>query len=388
MLRIFFALALVCLSGGTAFADEPDNLRKQIDETRQDIVGLQKLQQQLKQEQDKVQQQLRDTEVDIGRLEQRAHELKKEIDRTEATLKRLHEKKGVLNEQRLKQQQTVAAQARVMYQNGHHEYLKLLLNQQSPERFSRMLKYYQYLGQARLTQVTQLSQTLQQLATVETEINQLQPQLRDQQQALETQGTELAKQHLIRKTALSQLRQSYKNRTQQLKERQQEQLRLEQALVLMETELALTKEALVPPDAQRALEPPFITQQGQLPWPVAGKLVTHFGDRPRNSAFVWDGVLIEAATGTLVKAIYPGRVIFADWLRGVGLLVILDHGNGYLSLYGHNQTLLRTAGDKVSAGDPIATVGNSGGQEHTALYFAIRHQGRPSDPVQWCRAQG
>ena len=102
----------------------------------------------------------------------------------------------------------------------------------------------------------------------------------------------------------------------------------------------------------------------------------------------WDGVMISAAAGSQVHAVHGGRVVFADWLRGAGLLVILDHGNGYLSLYGHNQTLLKSAGDVVKAGESISTVGNSGGQDTPALYFAIRQQGRPSDPAQWCRSQG
>lgn len=110
--------------------------------------------------------------------------------------------------------------------------------------------------------------------------------------------------------------------------------------------------------------------------------------RGTDSRAKWDGVLIGAPEGATVRAVHGGRVVFADWLRGAGLLVILDHGNGYLSLYGHNQRLLKSAGDIVKAGESIATVGNSGGQDTPALYFAIRQQGRPTDPAQWCRAQG
>ena len=134
---------------------------------------------------------------------------------------------------------------------------------------------------------------------------------------------------------------------------------------------------------------PFAKAKGKLPWPVDGRLVARYGTpRGGDARTKWDGVLIGASVGTQVRAVHGGRVVFADWLRGAGLLVILDHGNGYLSLYGHNQSLLRDAGDIVKAGDAIATVGTSGGQETAALYFAIRQQGRPSDPAQWCRAQG
>ncbi|MGH8360512.1 MAG: murein hydrolase activator EnvC family protein, partial [Pseudomonas sp.] len=134
---------------------------------------------------------------------------------------------------------------------------------------------------------------------------------------------------------------------------------------------------------------PFASARGKLPWPVDGRLLSRFGEtRGDDTLAKRDGVMISAGAGTQVHAIHGGRVVFADWLRGAGLLVILDHGNGYLSLYGHNQTLLKAAGDVVKAGESISTVGNSGGQDTPALYFAIRQQGRPSDPAQWCRTQG
>jgi len=117
--------------------------------------------------------------------------------------------------------------------------------------------------------------------------------------------------------------------------------------------------------------------------------LARFGEtRGDDARTKWDGVMISAAAGSQVHAVHGGRVVFADWLRGAGLLVILDHGNGFLSLYGHNQSLLKDAGDIVKAGEAISTVGNSGGQDTPALYFAIRQQGRPSDPAQWCHAQG
>ncbi|THG71716.1 peptidase M23, partial [Pseudomonas sp. A-1] len=137
-----------------------------------------------------------------------------------------------------------------------------------------------------------------------------------------------------------------------------------------------------------AVDGPFAQARGRLPWPVDGQLLARFGAPRGDARLKWDGVLIGAAAGTRVRAIHDGRVVFADWLRGAGLLVIVDHGGGYLSLYGHNQTLLKAAGDLVKAGEAIATVGTSGGQDTPALYFAIRQQGQPSDPLRWCRAQG
>ena len=132
----------------------------------------------------------------------------------------------------------------------------------------------------------------------------------------------------------------------------------------------------------------FAKAHGKLPWPVDGRVLARFGSPRHDTRSKWDGVLIQATEGHLVRAIHPGRVVFADWLRGSGLLVIVDHGDGYLSLYGHNQSLLTAAGDTIKAGQPVATVGNTGGQSQSALYFAIRKQGQATDPGQWCRTKG
>lgn len=430
MPRIFLTLFLLFLSS-TALAEEPAVIRQQIEDTLRDIVELQKLQQKLEQEQDSAQKRLRDTEVEIGRIEKQAESLRQEIDKNESNLQELDKKKSDLGAARLEQQRLVASQARVTYQNGRQEYLKLLLNQQQPERFSRILTYYEYLSQARLQQIAAFNQTLSQLSTVEREVSQQQEQLSARQERLKQQQSELVQLRETRRATLATLNREYKTQTQKIQARRKEHQQLEQNLKRVEEVLA--QQARIAEEARRKaqeqaraqqqaaaaaaakaaqqrqaasetepVEPrpttavasastssSFAAQRGRLPWPINGALLARYGEqRGGDARMTWDGVLIQASVGTPVKAIHAGRVVFADWLRGAGLLVIVDHGNGYLSLYGHNQTLLRTAGDVVRVGDPIATVGNSGGQEQAALYFAIRHQGRPSDPAQWCHAQG
>jgi septal ring factor EnvC (AmiA/AmiB activator) len=131
---------------------------------------------------------------------------------------------------------------------------------------------------------------------------------------------------------------------------------------------------------------PFSRLKGKLPWPVQGKLAARYGANRKAESLTWRGVVIDAEEGREVKAIYNGRVVFADWMRGFGLLLIVDHGNGYMSLYGHNQSLYKNVGDVVRKGEAVATVGNSGGRETPGLYFEIRHNGVPDNPVLWCRA--
>jgi septal ring factor EnvC (AmiA/AmiB activator) len=419
MPRILLAFAFFCLLG-PAMADERADARKQIEAARKDVAELQKLLKQIEQEKSAVQKQLQTTESEMGQLEKQVDSLQQEIDRSEAELERLNEEKTTLEGARIEQQRLIGIQARAAYQSGRQEYLKLLLNQQNPEKFSRTLTYYDYLSKARFEQVSHFNETLNQLHKVEAGITAQQATLAEQQDGLQERRAQLAEVRKERQLALAKLDQDFSSRDQKLKARKQEQAQLERVLKTIEATLARQAReaeeqrqralALAREEQARQQQPsrtpsapsgptvssaggnfggPFANAKGKLPWPVDGRLVARYGTpRGGDARTKWDGVLIGADAGTQVRAVHGGRVVFADWLRGAGLLVILDHGNGYLSLYGHNQSLLRDAGEIVKAGDPIATVGTSGGQESAALYFAIRQQGRPSDPAQWCRAQG
>ncbi len=273
------------------------------------------------------------------------------------------------------------------------------------------------------------NETLRQLANVEKDIGLQQAQLLVQKSDLDTQREALEKVRKERQQVLARLNDDVKARDQKLAAREQDQADLSKVLKTIEETLArqareaeearqkaliaqqeAEKKRLREAQADTSDAPrkparsspgalvsssgetfggPFAATRGKLPWPVDGRLLARFGEsRGDDARTKWDGVMISASAGSQVHAVHGGRVVFADWLRGAGLLVILDHGNGFLSLYGHNQTLLKSAGDVVKAGESISTVGNSGGQDTPALYFAIRQQGHPSDPAQWCRAQG
>jgi septal ring factor EnvC (AmiA/AmiB activator) len=440
MLRALITLALICLLNPAFADDDRAQTQKQLDATRQDITELKKALSQLQEEKSGVQKDLRSTETQMGKLEKQVEALQKELKKTESELQRLDQEKKKLQSARVEQQRLIAIQARAAYQSGRQEYLKLLLNQQNPEKFARTLTYYDYLSQARLEQLRNFNETLQQLAGVEKDIDLQQAQLLVQKSSLDDQKSQLDTVRQERQVALAKLNQDYKVRDQKLQSRQQDQADLTKVLKTIEETLARQareaeearqkallaqqeaekrqreQEALAKNRAKddakddtdvaprRPTKAPgamvssagqsyggaFEQARGKLPWPVDGRLLARFGEsRGDDERTKWDGVMISAAAGSQVRAVHGGRVVFADWLRGAGLLVILDHGNGYLSLYGHNQSLLKEAGDVVKAGDAISTVGNSGGGQDTpALYFAIRQQGRPSDPAQWCRTQG
>ncbi|MFJ4049018.1 murein hydrolase activator EnvC family protein [Pseudomonas hunanensis] len=437
MLRALILLALSCLLS-PAFADERAQTQQQLDATRQDIAELKKTLSKLQEEKAGVQKDLKTTETDIGNLEKQVEALQQELKKTEGELERLDTEKKKLQSARVEQQRLIAIQARSAYQNnGREEYLKLLLNQQNPEKFARTLTYYDYLSKARLEQLRTFNETLRQLANVEQEISSQQQQLLAQRADLDSRRQALETERAKRQQVLAKLNSDVKDRGQKLQAREQDQADLAKVLKTIEETLArqareaeeARKKALLaqqeaekrrkqaalaaaaardqarepaepvePPKKARTTLGPMVSSdganyggafsaaRGKLPWPVNGRLLARFGDaRGSDARAKWDGVMISATPGTQVRAVHGGRVVFADWLRGAGLLVILDHGNGYLSLYGHNQSLLKNAGDIVKAGEAISTVGNSGGQDTTGLYFAIRQQGRPTDPSQWCR---
>lgn len=414
MLRVLTLILMTSLLA-PAFADQKADTQKQLEAARADVSELKKLLEQLQQEKSGVQKQLKTTETEMGELENQVKGLREELQDSEEELKRLDQEKKKLQGARLEQQRLIGIQARAAYQGGRQEYIKLLLNQQNPEKFSRTLTYYDYLAEARMEQLTAFNETLRQLANVEKDISHHQAQLQAQKSELDSRSAELAEVRKERQLALAKLNKDYAARDERLKAREQEQAELGRVLKTIEETLARQareaeqerQRALMAarekPAAPTAGKPadgplvssgatyggPFANAKGKLPWPVNGRLVARYGTpRGEDARTKWDGVLIGAAAGSQVRAVHGGRVVFADWLRGSGLLVILDHGNGYLTLYGHNQSLLKDAGDIVKAGDPIATVGTSGGQDTPALYFAIRQQGRASDPAQWCRAQG
>lgn len=401
-----------------AFADERSETLQQLEQARQDIAELKKLQEQLGQERSGMQKELGRTEREMGDLKKQVHELQDELDGREREIQRLDQQKQTLQNARDEQQRLIASQARAAYQSGRQEYLKLLLNQQQPELVSRTLTYYGYLNQARRKQQETLDATLRQLAAVEQDIATQKAQLGERKGELERRRGRLAAVRQERQQVLARLNREYASNTQKIQDRETEQAELGRVLQRIEETLArqARQRTLAEQQRQQALEEqrqrartaapareqpqlsrgeesipdgPFARARGNLPWPVAGSLLAHYGSpRSEDARTRWDGVLIGASAGSPVCAIHGGRVVFAEWLRGSGLLVILDHGNGYLSLYGHNESLLKGAGDMVKAGEPIATVGTSGGQDMPALYFAIRQQGRPIDPALWCRAQG
>lgn len=424
LLRRGAALLLGAWLAGSSpllLADERSDAQKDIRKAQQDIAELEKLIKQIQSEKSAAQKALQDTEKDIGNLEKDIRSLEAEQKKNEREIREFELEKGKLESRRQQQQKLVAVQSRAAYQAGQHEPLRLFFNQQEPALISHNLTYYQYLQQARQQQISQFKATVQQLTELQAAIDQNQQELEQQKVQLQQQQAKLADLRQQRRQQVAELSKKQQGSQQQLASRQQDQKKFNELLAAIEKKLARqaeeerlrrererqlalqqsqarirqqqsagTSPASGPQVSSQFSHPGgnFAQARGKLPWPVDGRLLAGFGSPRSDTRSKWDGVLIQAAEGHQVRAIHPGRVVFADWLRGSGLLVIIDHNDGYLSLYGHNQSLLVNAGDSIKAGQPVATVGNTGGQAQSALYFAIRKQGQATDPGQWCRRQG
>jgi len=409
MLRLLFSLLLLTWPFALQAAsgvdtEKAEHTQKQLEETQKEIEQLQKLLLQIEQEKSALQKQLKQTETEMGTQEQQIRELKKQIGADETALKQLDDDQKRLQTNYQSQRERIARHSRAIWQSGGQSTpLRLLLNAEQPDEVARTLTYYRYLSEARQREIDSLNATLAELDKVKQQTLARKAQLDKEQQALDAKHQQLVKLREQRRTLLANLNKQQQNRAARLKARQQEQTEL--SLVLQALQDALAQQAKAEAEAAKIKnqEAPFIVAQsaqsgtqnrpfaqtrGQLPWPVSGRLLARYGSpRSDDARIKWDGVLIGAVEGSTVRAIHPGQVVLADYLSGMGLMLIINHGNQYLSLYGHNQSLLKRVGDLVQAGEPIATVGKSGGQAESALYFAIRHQKTPSDPAKWCIAQ-
>lgn len=327
-------------------------------------------------EKDRVARDLRSAELSVGTAREAWLEVRRQ--RAEGAARRAalateqHQRETELAANRA----ALAGQMRAAYTIGRQEPLKLLLNQKDPALAGRMFIYYGYFGRARAGQIRLIEDDVQRIAQLSQELAEQDEKLAELEKQQRAQLATLEAAREKRSAVLATLEAQSQTRAQNLTRLKSEQAGLER--LLRELRAASARFPVEGNDA-------FTRLRGELSWPVAGQLLARFGDA-RAGGVRWDGVLIGTERGSPVKAVCAGRVIYADWLPGLGLLTILDHGDGYLSLYGHNDKLLRSVGDSVSAGDPIAAAGDSGGSSRPELYFEIRKGGRPVDPLPWFKA--
>jgi murein hydrolase activator len=361
-------IALVCA------ADTPEEIEARLEQLKAEIGIIQQRLDRDLGERDRRLEELADAERRVSAARRAVSETAASLESTRIEIDRLQTRRRELETRVTEHAHSLAAQLAVAYRHGTGSRLKMLLNQDDPRRLSRQLAYHGYLTRARLDAMDRLNQSLGELARTGEELDQQQlaqeQLLRREQEELE--GLEVARAD--RERALATLEERIQDDRERISELEEDAAELTRLL----EELAVAL-ADVPPDFEVAS---FAELRGELPIPVNGRVARSFGEQ-RGGDLQWSGWLIRAEAGESVRAVAHGRVAYADWLRGYGLLMIIDHGDGFMSLYAHNEALLRDVGDWVSPGEAISTVGNTGGVDETGVYFELRREGRPMDPVGW-----
>lgn len=378
-------LLCLCLVTGinSAYAlqqDELDNLRKH-------ISALQKELEKTSESQSEAADELRESERAISHGKRKLAELSLQHRAADHTLGALRQQAQQLERDMQSQQAMLGKLLYQQYLGGKQEYFKLLLNNHDPDQAAREMRYYEYIARGRSIwlntlriNLAQLNEIVQQTQHKSGEIAALQEEENVQQKILEKD--KLARQHVI-----SQFAQQLKQQRHEIGRLQRDENRLSQLVAKLSKILTRQKGKGIfsndkLPD-NRFDGKPFEQLKGKLTLPVMGEVVNKFGSARPDSTVLWRGLLLRAASGQPVKSVAAGRVVFADWLRGFGNLLIIDHGKGYMSLYGNNETLYKQVGDILRGGDTVAAVGNSGGNENSGVYFELRHRGVPLDPINW-----
>lgn len=387
----YLKLMLICILASfypfSAFSDNQENLkalRERIHSLQKDLASKETIKH-------NTSNMLQETERTIGIINQKLTKFIENDRQANEDFKQLQiQYKHIRNEIEIEGNQL----ERLLYQQylgGQQDYLRLMLNQQDPNQVARNIHYYQQLSLARSDSIGSLQDNQNKIAA----LVQISRQKREEIIAIQTeyfaQRKKLEQEKGKHKTMLAQISSQITQQQQEINKLENDEKRIthlvneiSKLLVQEKPKNTLTNSKL--PDASTA-GIPFASLKGKLNLPVRGKLLNSFGGQRSGKHVTWKGLFIQSPSGSDVKAISEGRVVFADELRGFGNLIILDHGNGYMSLYGNNETLHKQVGNIIRGGDTIATVGNSGGNPDSGLYFELRHKGKPFDPLTWIKVE-
>lgn len=374
-------LGYCCIYTATSFAQENqenlDQTQQELESVNTAISSIANWLEEASSQQSVAEQELREAEREVTRVSRAVSQLQSTIAENQTQLVQLQNQQQTLNDQVENTRATLQQAIRVAYLTNDQSFLKMLLNHEDISESSRMLHYSRVFSETQLSNIANYQTTLEDLAGIDASLTDTLADLNNQQQQLQSEASALESAKEERSRALVTLNNEIATRSTELAELENNQAQLE-ALV---AEIRRAMEGV----SSFADVPPFVDARGSLPQPVNGSISTQFGSRYGDGNLTRQGITISTETGSPVQAVHAGRVVFSDWLRGSGLLVIVDHGNGYLSLYGANQSLTQEAGNWVDVGDTIATSGDGGPQGSPGIYFEIRHEGQAQNPQNWLR---
>ena len=389
LLAALLCVALAAPAAATAAA-RPRNAaaaQKQLQQTRQRIKALAEEQKKIEAERNAAARELREADGLVAQRQQTLAETETELQALQARLEALQARQAALESGLSRQRAELAALVRSAHALGRNGQLKLLLEQDRMSDLARVLAYHRYFERDRSARITGLTQELQALAAVGEQVRARQSELEQARSRQQAELAELAASKQARSRLVARLDSRYRDRGARLAALGRDEKNTQALLERLRKLMAQAPKPVAKPGgkprkgaAPRAADPKLPI--GPLRLPLAGTVLAGFGgtmpDGHRSQ-----GLLLAGSAGSQVQAVRAGRVAYADWLKGYGLLMILDHGSGWMSLYAFNDALLRNVGDSVQAGEAISTVGSSGGQGRPALYFELRRNGQPQDPKAW-----
>ena len=323
-----------------------------------------------------IQARLKKIELSMSVENQKLQRTKVAINKTKSKIADFQLQERALDKKIQWQLEKIKEQLQTQFVLGNSPPLKLILNQADRQHFGRMMGYFDYFNQARVTSLNDYQASVKKQKILNNQLTKKQRQQTDLYQVRERKTEQLKTQYETRSLLVSSLKKNLKATSVKLKEYQKDESRLALLVKKLETALADIPNALI--NQQK-----FKNSRGDLPWPTLGKVTNKYGDKRSGSKMRWNGIIIAGPEGQQVTSVHSGRVAYADWLRGFGLLIIVDHGDDFMTLYAHNQSLYRDIGDWVETGDMIAAIGRTGGAEQTGLYFEIRQKGIPTNPFDW-----
>ncbi len=376
-------LALLILAPSLAGAEATTTQR--LENVQTEIKSLSKELGDTKASKNALYQQLKTQSQAASKLNRDLYKLDQSIQEQAKKIKVLQAQHDQQQQARSKQLVALNKQLRAAFTNAQPNYLKVLLNQQDPAKLSRSSIYFHYFHQARQQQLASINETLIELTNQQHELTTAQQNQQDLYKQRQRQQTQLEQNNQQRLITLKQLDQKLNAQSTRISALREEERALQAVFKsLQEQQEKKEKQVISMPGKTHQK---FASLKGSLPWPIKGKVTARYGSTRNLGKLTWQGIMIDAPSGKEVKASAAGQVVFSGWLRGFGLLIIVDHGDKYMSLYGNNQSLLKEVGDNVEAGELIALSGDKGIRQYAGLYFEIRHKGSPTNPSKWLGKQ-
>ncbi|MGM0570912.1 murein hydrolase activator EnvC family protein [Marinobacter sp.] len=349
----------------------------QVEALRRDIAEIDQWLSEAEEDRSELEQTLARTEKEISRLTRERRELQEQRRQQGRELEALEKQEKELDQDLREQRTALKQQLRGAWMEGRAPAIKVLLNEANPQEIARTMTYYEYLSGDNLQRLETFNNTLDELrATRQRKLEARAEVVRLEKEA-DQRHQSLQSRKATREETLASLKQDIAARRDERSSLEADRERLEK--LLKEVEEAI---ADIPSPSEKE---PFSNRRGGLAWPAEGRLVAAFGGSMAQGHLRRNGILVNTEEEAEIKAVHYGRVVFSNWLRGFGMMTIIDHGEGYMTLYGHSSSLLTSPGEWVRAGETIALAGRTGGTEDPAVYFELRHNGKPQNPIGWLK---